>query len=140
MVCLIFVHLFARNLDVGLFNYNQLQNLPGELSVFISQSGISQLFEQMFSTNKIGLKLGWPVMLINKFNERTINALGEAVTKLDTDDVEVKFIVEQKVVSVTTSKVSFTIYDPVDKIILAKGVQHLMLLNFLVTTRTKTFH
>ena len=94
----------------------------------------------MFSTNKIGLKLGWPVMLINKFNERTINALGEAVTKLDTDDVEVKFIVEQKVVSVTTSKVSFTIYDPVDKIILAKGVQHLMLLNFLVTTRTKTFH
>jgi hypothetical protein len=123
-----------------LFNYNQLQNLPGELSVFLSQSGISQLFEQMFSTNKIGLKLGWPVMLINKFNERTINALGEAVTKLDTDDVEVKFIVEQKVVSVTTSKVSFTIYDPVDKIILAKGVQHLMLLNFLVTTRTKTFH
>ena len=61
------VHLFARNLDVGLFNYNQLQNLPGELSVFISQSGISPLLEQMFSTNKIGLKLGWPVMLINKF-------------------------------------------------------------------------
>jgi hypothetical protein len=54
----------------------------------------------------------------------------------DTDDVEVKFVVEQKVVSVTTSKVIFTIYDPVDKIILAKRVQHLMLLNFLEPTRT----
>ena len=69
-----------------------------------------------------------------------MNALGEAVANLDTDDVKVKFIVEQKVVSVTTSKVIFTIYDPVDNNILAKGVQHLMLLNFLVTTRTKKFH
>ena len=73
----------------------------------------------MYSTNKIELKLGWPVMLINKFNERKINALGETVAKLHIDDVEVKFIVEQKVVSVTTSKVILTIYDPVDRIILA---------------------
>ena len=73
-------------------------------------------------------------------NERKINALGETVARLDTDDVEVKFIVEQKVVSVTTSKVIFTIYDPVDKIILAKRVQNLMLLNFPETTRTKKFH
>ena len=27
------VHLFARNVDIGLFNYNKLQNLPGELKV-----------------------------------------------------------------------------------------------------------
>jgi hypothetical protein len=39
----------------------------------------------------------------------TSNALGETVAKLDTDDAEVKFIVEQKVVSVTTSRVVFTI-------------------------------
>jgi hypothetical protein len=57
------------------------------------------------------------------------------LAKLHIDDVEVKFIVVQKVVSVTTSKVIFTIYDPVDKIILAKRVQHLMLLNFLETTQ-----
>jgi hypothetical protein len=44
------------------------------------------------------------------------------------------------VVSITTSKVNFTLYDPVDKIILAKRVQHLMLLHFLETTRTKDFH
>ena len=69
-----------------------------------------------------------------------MNALGETVAKLHIDDVEVKFIVEQKVVSVTTSKVILTIYDPVDKIILAKRVQHLKLLNFLETTRTKKFH
>ena len=62
------------------------------------------------------------------------------LAKLHIDDVEVKFIVVQKVVSVTTSKVIFTIYDPVDKIILAKRVQNLMLLNFLETTRTKKFH
>jgi hypothetical protein len=37
----------------------------------------------------------------------TSNALGETVAKLDTDAVEVKFIVEQKVVSATTSKVIF---------------------------------
>jgi hypothetical protein len=58
------VHLFGRNLDVGLFNYNKLQNLPGELKMFSSTN--EGLFEQMFSTNKIGLKLSWPVMLINK--------------------------------------------------------------------------
>lgn len=50
------------------------------------------------------------------------------------DAVEVKFTVEQKEVSVTTSKVIFTRHDPVDKIILTKIVQHLMLLNILVTT------
>jgi hypothetical protein len=53
---------------------------------------------------------------------------------LHIDDVEVKFIVEQKIVSVTTSNVILTIYDPVDKIILAKRVHHLKLLNFLETT------
>ena len=41
------------------------------------------------------------------------------LAKLHIDDVEVKFIVVQKVVSVTTSKVILTIYDPVDRIILA---------------------
>jgi len=30
------VHLFARNLDVGLLNYNKLQNLQGELKMFSS--------------------------------------------------------------------------------------------------------
>jgi hypothetical protein len=30
------VHLFARNLNVGLFNYNKLQNLSGELKMFSS--------------------------------------------------------------------------------------------------------
>jgi len=58
----------------------------------------------------------------------------KTVAKLHTDAVEVKFTIEQKAVSVTTSTIIFTRHDPVDKIILAKRVQQLMLLNFLVTT------
>ena len=30
-----FVHLFARNLDVGLIDYNRLQYLPVELKVYV---------------------------------------------------------------------------------------------------------
>ena len=30
-----FVTLFARNLDVGLIDYNRLQNLPVELKVYV---------------------------------------------------------------------------------------------------------
>ena len=134
-----FAHLFARYLDDGLFNYNKLQNLIKELSVFISQWGISPLFGKQNSTNNLGLKLGCPVMLINKLKWKKNNALCGTVAKLHTDIIKVKFIVQQKVVPVT-SKVIFTIHDSVDKNILAKRVQHLMLLYFLLTTWTNKFH
>jgi len=48
-----FVHLFARYLDVGLFDYNKLQNLPGELKVFSSANEGSRHYLDKFLAPKI---------------------------------------------------------------------------------------
>jgi len=48
-----FVHLFARNLDVGLIDYNRLQNLPVELKLYVLADEGSRHYLNKFLAAKI---------------------------------------------------------------------------------------
>ncbi|CAG2226885.1 PIF1 [Mytilus edulis] len=128
------VHLFARNYDVDVFNYNKIQSLQGDLKVYVSQDEGSQHYLSKFLAPKnLGLKLGCPVMLIKNLNDILVNGLCGTVTKLNTDSVEVKFTLEHKTLTVTIAKEVFTTFDPVDKIVLAKRVQLPLKVGFAIT-------
>ncbi|CAC5396937.1 PIF1 [Mytilus coruscus] len=128
------VHLFARNYDVDVFNYNKIQSLQGDLKVYASQDEGSQHYLSKFLAPKnLGLKLGCPVMLIKNLNDILVNGLCGTVTKLSADSVEVKFTLEHKTLTVTIAKEVFTTFDPVEKIVLAKRVQLPLKVGFAIT-------
>lgn len=59
------IHLFARNYDVNLFNYNNLQNLPGELKIFKAKDeGSKHYLNKFLAPKNLVLKTGCPVMLV----------------------------------------------------------------------------
>lgn len=59
------IHLFARNYDVNLFNYNNLQNLPGELKIFKAKDeGSEHYLNKFLAPKNLVLKTGCPVMLV----------------------------------------------------------------------------
>jgi len=118
------VHLFARNLEVDLYNYHKLQSLEGQMKVYHSQDEGSQHYLDKFVAQKnLGLKINCPVMLIRNLSDTLVNGLRGVVKKLDTDSIEVKFLINEKPVFVSISRDIFTKFDPVEKIVIAKRVQ-----------------
>ena len=118
------VHLFARNLEVDVYNYHKLQSLEGEMKVYHSQDEGSQHYLNKFVAPKnLGLKINCPVMLIRNLSDTLVNGLRGVVKKLDTDSIEVKFLINEKPVFVSISRENFTSFDPVEKNIIAKRVQ-----------------
>lgn len=118
------VHLFARYLEVDLYNYHKLQSLEGEMKVYHSQDEGSQHYLDKFVAQKnLGLKINCPVMLIRNLSDTLVNGLRGVVKKLDTDSIEVKFLINEKPVFVSISREIFTKFDPVEKIVIAKRVQ-----------------
>lgn len=68
------VNLFARNYDVDVFNYNKIQNLPGELKLYKAKDEGSEHYLQKFMAPKnLGLKLGCPVMLLKNLTNLLVN-------------------------------------------------------------------
>ena len=99
------VHLFARNLEVDVYNYHKLQSLEGEMKVYHSQDEGSQHYLNKFvAQNNLGLKINCPVMLIRNLSDTLVNGLRGVVTKLDTDSIEVKFLINEKPVFVSISR------------------------------------
>ena len=62
-------------------------------------------------------------MLIRNLSDTLVNGLRGVVKKLDTDSIEVKFLINEKPVFVSISREIFTTFDPVEKIVIAKRVQ-----------------
>ena len=62
-------------------------------------------------------------MLIRNLSDTLVNRLRGVVNKLDTDSIEVKFLINEKPVFVSISRENFTTFDPVEKIVIAKRVQ-----------------
>ena len=128
------VNLFARNYDVDVFNYNKIQNLPGELKLYKAKDEGSEHYLQKFMAPKnLGLKLGCPVMILKNLTNLLVNGLHGTVTKLDADSVDVKFLIADKFCTVTVKPVVFTTYDPVDKIIIAERTQLPLKLAYAMT-------
>lgn len=118
------VHLFARNLDVDVFNYKKLQQIPGDMTVYNStDEGSSYYLNKLMAPKNLGLKLKCRVMLIKNLSDVLVNGMCGEVTKLCEKSVDVTFKHPDKSVTINIVPVSFTKYDPVTKTDLAKRVQ-----------------
>ncbi|XP_061167824.1 uncharacterized protein LOC133176769 [Saccostrea echinata] len=128
------IHLFARNYDVDIFNYNKLQNLPGELKLYKSRDeGSNHYLSKFLAPKNLGLKVGCPVMLVRNLSDSLVNGLCGTVVQLMSDSVDVKFVFEKRNTVVTVKPVVFTTFDPVDKITIAKRTQLPLKLAYAIT-------
>jgi hypothetical protein len=101
--------------EVDVYNYHKLQSLEGEMKVYHSQDEGSQYYLNKFVALKnLGLKINCPVLLIRNLSDTLVNGLRGIVKKLDTDSIEVKFLINEKPVFVSISREIFTTFDPVE--------------------------
>ena len=118
------VQLFAKNLDVDLFNYAQIQKIEGELKVYRAfDEGSQEYLDKFLAPKNLGLKVNCPVMLVKNLSDTLVNGLRGTVIQMNDNSVDVKFEFERKTLTVNVSPTSFTTFDPVDKVIIAKRVQ-----------------
>ncbi|CAC5387708.1 PIF1 [Mytilus coruscus] len=128
------VHLYARNYDVDIFNYNKIQQLQGELKTYKANDVGSDFYLRKFLAPKnLGLKVGCRVMLVRNLSDTLVNGLCGTVNQLNSDSVDVKFIISNKLSTVTLKPVVFTTYDPADKVFLAKRTQIPLKLAYAIT-------
>ena len=62
-------------------------------------------------------------MLVKNIGDDLVNGLRGTVTELHNTSVCVKFVVGEKAITIELKPETFSTYDPVDKIVLAKRVQ-----------------
>ena len=117
-------HLFARNIDVDLFNFDKIQKLPTQLYVFTSEDeGDTCFLEKFLAPKNLGLKIGIPVMLLVNLSDELVNGRIGTVIEIENANVRVEFVIGNVKKTVSVSRYLFTKYDPVDKIMLAKRLQ-----------------
>ena len=86
------------------------------MKAYHSQDEGSQHYLNKFVALKnLGLKINCPVMLIRNLSDTLVNGLRGVVKKLDTDSIEVKFLINEKPVFVSISREISTTFDPVEK-------------------------
>lgn len=84
------VQLFARNIDVDMFNYNKLNQLQGELKVYHSaDEGYEYYINKFLAPKNLGLKEGCPVMLIRNLSDVLVNGVRGTVVQLYDKSVDV---------------------------------------------------
>ncbi|CAC5370346.1 PIF1 [Mytilus coruscus] len=116
------VHLFARNVDVDLFNYERIQKIPSQLYVYQAD-------------DEGRIKIGIPVILLVNLSDELVNGKVGTVTYIDNDSctLSVQFCIKSVKKTVKLTKYLFTKYDPVDKIILAKRLQFSIKVAYAIT-------
>jgi hypothetical protein len=72
-------------------------------------------------------------MLVKNLSDSLVNRLRGIVTDLNEDSVDVKFKTDLKSFTANLKSSSFTVYDPVDKVILAKRTQLPLKIAFAIT-------
>ncbi|CAC5394981.1 PIF1 [Mytilus coruscus] len=128
------VQLFARNLDVDLFNYNKLQSMPGKLKVYKAQDqGSEHYLNRTLAPKNLGIKHDCNTMLVKNLSESLLNGLRGIVTKLYANSVDVEFMIDNKSVTANVTATDFTVFYPVDKIDLAKRTQLQLKLAYAMT-------
>jgi ATP-dependent DNA helicase PIF1 len=128
------VHLFARNIDADVFNYNKIQNCPGQLHVFPSvDEGDTHYLHQFLAPKHLGLKENTPVMLLTNLSDSLVNGKIGRVSKIETHKIYVDFDIDNKKKQVAISKFTFTKFDPVRRCTIAKRTQFPLKLAFSLT-------
>lgn len=128
------VYLFARNIDVDLFNHDKVQGLPGQMSVFRSEDeGDFHYINKFLAPKHLGLKIGCPVMLLVNLTEELVNGKIGKVSNILGEEIFVDFTIQNSLKTVKISKYLFSTYDPKDKCILAKRTQYPLKLAYSMT-------
>ncbi|XP_071176509.1 uncharacterized protein [Mytilus edulis] len=130
------VHLFARNVDVDLFNYERIQKIPSQLYVYQSDDeGSCDFLQKILAPKYLGIKVGIPVMLLVNLSDDLVNGKVGTVTYIDNDSctLTIQFCIKTVKKTVKITKYLFTKYDPVDKIILAKRLQFPIKVAYAIT-------
>lgn len=90
------VYLFARNLDVDLFNYEKVQGIKGQLYVFTSEDmGDTHFLNKFLAPKNLGLKQNCPVMLLTNISDQLVNGKIGKVSNIAGDDILVEFLVNE---------------------------------------------
>ena len=88
------IHLYARKLDVSLYDNFKLQSRPGVVKLYISEEGHNVCLRMRKSVDvpkKLFLKVGAPVILTVNLSKKFMNGLSGVVMRLFDDSVEVYF-------------------------------------------------
>jgi hypothetical protein len=119
------VYLFARNIDVDLFNNDKVQGLPGHMFVFRSEDeGDFHYINKFLALRNLGLKIGCPVMLLVDLTEELVNGKIGKVSTILGEEIFVNFSIQNSLKTVKISKYLFSTYVPKDKCILTKRTQY----------------
>jgi ATP-dependent exoDNAse (exonuclease V) alpha subunit len=81
----------------------------------------------------LGVKVGCPVTLIKNISDVLLNGIRGTVTKVYEKSVAVNFEVGKKVIAARINPETFSIFDPVDKTIIAKRTQLPLKLAYALT-------
>lgn len=110
------VYLFARNIDVMLFNHNKLKSVVGDLQTFKSEdSGDVKMCDQFLAPKFLGVKIGCPVMLLINLTDYLVNGKIGTVKLIEDDYIHVAFSLFGEIRTVKISKFTFSKFDPVAK-------------------------
>ncbi|CAG2185521.1 PIF1 [Mytilus edulis] len=94
------VQLFARNIDVDMFNYNKLNQIQGELQTYHSvDEGSAHYINKFLAPKNLGLKVGCPVMLIKNLSDVLVNGVRGIAVQLHNKSVDVNFKIGEKIVT-----------------------------------------
>jgi len=128
------IHLFARNVDVDLFNYDRIEKVNSQLYTFKSEDeGLGDYLQKILAPKFLGVKVGIPVMLLVNLSDDLVNGKIGTVTCVENDCIYVQFQIGKINKSVKLTRYLFTKIDPVDKIILAKRSQFPIKVAYAVT-------
>ena len=115
------IHLFARNHDTDIYNYERLENSPGTPTVYDAEDEGAQFYLHKITVQKhLALKVGCPIVLMKNLSPVLVNGLQGTVLQLFPDSVVISFTSNSRRITSTIKKHVFEFYDPVHKIIVAK--------------------
>ena len=128
------IKLFARNIDVDIYNYQILQTVDNPLYIFEAQdTGDPHYLNKLLAPKRLGIKDDSPVMLLRNINDRFVNGLIGRVLYIEPECVKVafKFNGDPEVLDVV--RYTFTKYDPVNKKCIASRHQFPLRLAYAMT-------
>jgi ATP-dependent DNA helicase PIF1 len=86
------IKLFARNLDVDIYNYEQLHLLDEPLRTFTAKDeGDPFYLNKMLAPKNLGVKVTAPVMLLINISDELVNGLMGTVLSMEDDTISVEF-------------------------------------------------
>lgn len=126
--------LFARNLDVDIFNYERLQLINNPLRTFIADDeGDPFYLKKMLAPKKLGIKIAAPVMLLTNITDQLVNGATGTVMKIEDEIITVDFQIHGACKLVNLQRFKFTKFEPVKNIVIASRYQFSIKLCFGVT-------